>query len=153
MDRAPRQQFPGLFLRCTRLRIKAVQTRRCVKTNDQTPQEARRAVLVFSRPLHKPGRPAGQEGPAALTTPSSARNARLAGSCISQTCEHVGRRRQLAFWVTIALLFCAYSHCGPFLYEYIQAPTDLAEQMLSGNSTTSYSNLVFKLFTNPICNR
>lgn len=80
-------------------------------------------------------------------------NVQLAGSRILQTCEHVGWRQQLAFWVTIALLFCAYSHCGPFLYEYIQTPTDLAEQMLSGNSTTSYSNLVFKLFAIPICNR
>lgn len=90
---------------------------------------------------------------AGSAVPSSAWERRASRSCISQTREHVGWRWQLAFRVTIALLFCAYSHCGPFLYEYIQAPTDLAEQMLSGNSTTSYSNLVFKLFAIPICNR
>lgn len=114
--------------------------------------------MVFSCQLRKRGQPAGQEEAAA---PPAAGSAVLSSawerwasrSRISQTREHVGWRWQLAFWVTIALLFCAYSHCGPFLYEYIQAPTDLTEQMLSGNSTTSYSNLVFKLFAIPICNR
>lgn len=115
--------------------------------------------MVFSCPLRKRGQPVGQEEAPSPTSGRlgprrpAPRNTWLAGSHILQTCEHVGRRRQLAFRVTIALLFCAYSHCGPFLYEYIQAPTDLAEQMLSGNSTTSYSNLVFKLFAIPICNR
>lgn len=115
--------------------------------------------MVFSCPLHKRGQSAGQEEVAARPQqPAWPRcpapgSARAAGSHTAQTCEHVGRRRQPAFRVTIALLFRAYSHCGPFLYEYIQAPTDLAEQMLSGSSTTSYSNLVFKLFAIPICNR
>lgn len=108
------------------------------------------AVMFFSCPLGTRGGPAEPAEGRSPPRPPAAAIARLR---ISQPCEHVGRPRQLAFRVTIALLFRAYSDCGPFLYKYTQAPTDLSKQMLAGNSATSYRNLVFKFFTIPTCNR
>lgn len=84
--------------------------------------------MFFSCPLGTGG------GPAEGRSPPRPPIARLR---ISQPCEHVGRARQLAFRVTIALLFRAHSDCGPFLDKYTQAPTDLSKQMLAGNSATS----------------